>query len=268
LAPLSFYSVRWFEFAVTFHPEPFSTSQGWTLPKGAEEVSFQNADRLLLHGWFVSSPTQPAAATVIFFHGNGGNIASVGWLGERLAARGFDVLLFDYRGYGKSQGEMRDERDLYTDADAAYKYIVTERHVPSERVVLYGHSLGSAAVADVGARTKCAAVILESGLSSASAMAGTMLPWLPRWLHSIGRNRFDSARKLASVRCPTLIIHGEPDNVVPTENGRALFAAANEPKRLIITPGAGHVVFSFGGDEYFDQIAKFLVEALSLRSVG
>ena len=165
LAPLSLYSIRWYEFAVTFHPEPFSASQGWKVPEGAEEVSFRNADQLLLHGWFVSSPSQPSTATVIFFHGNGGNISNVGWVGKSLAARGFDVLLFDYRGYGKSQGEMRDERDLYTDADAAYEYVVTERHVSAERVVLYGHSLGSAAVADLAVRSKCAAVILESGLS-------------------------------------------------------------------------------------------------------
>jgi alpha-beta hydrolase superfamily lysophospholipase len=126
LAPLSIYSFRWFEFAVTFHPEPFSASQGWRRPAGAEEVSFRNDDQQLLHGWFVSSPSQPAAATVIFFHGNGGNIGNVAGLGESLAARGFDVLLFDYRGYGKSEGRIRDERDLYSDADAAYIQIYRE----------------------------------------------------------------------------------------------------------------------------------------------
>jgi fermentation-respiration switch protein FrsA (DUF1100 family) len=142
-----------------------------------------------------------------------------------------------------------------------YKYIVNERLVSADRVVLYGHSLGSAAVADLASRTKCAAVILESGLSSASAMASTMLPWLPTWLHSLGRNRFESAKKLANVRCPTLVVHGDPDGVVPTEQGRALFEAANEPKRLIIAPGAGHVVFSFEGEKYFDEIARFLLES-------
>jgi fermentation-respiration switch protein FrsA (DUF1100 family) len=201
-------------------------------------------------------------ATVIFFHGNAGNISNVGWVGESLAAHGFDVLLFDYRGYGRSEGAITDERDMYADADAAYKYVVDQRGIASERVILYGHSLGTTAVVDLASRERCSAIILESGLSSASDMASTMLPWVPGWLHALGKNRFESARKLARVYCPVLVTHGEPDNVVPTQQGRALFSAAREPKKLMIFPGADHGVSSYGGDKYFGEVAKFILDSL------
>jgi pimeloyl-ACP methyl ester carboxylesterase len=236
------YAVRWCEFAVIFHPDPYSPGQAWKLPRDGQDVYFLNSDRQRLHGWFISSQSQPPTTTVIYFHGNAGNISNVGWVGESLAARGFDVLLFDYRGYGRSEGEMRDERDLYADADAAYDYVVNQRGVSAEQVVLYGHSLGTAAAVDLASRSRCGAVILESGLSSAKDMASVMLPWLSQVLHAAGKNRFESARKLNRIHCPVLVMHGEPDGVVPTEQGRALFAAANEPKRLVIAPGAGHVV--------------------------
>ena len=263
----SFFSaIRWYEFAVTFHPDPYTPGQEWKLPKGGEEVSFLNADRLRLHGWFISSQPQPSRATVIFFHGNGGNISNVGWLGEYLAGRGFDVLLFDYRGYGKSEGRIKGERDLYSDADAAYDYVVSKRGVSPERLVLYGHSLGTTAVVDLASRRPCSAIIVESGLSSADEMASSMLPWLPRWMHGLGENRFESAKKLISVHSPVLIMHGDPDSVVPTEQGIALFAAANEPKRLIIAEGAGHIVSGFDGFKYIDAVAEFIQESLRVAN--
>jgi fermentation-respiration switch protein FrsA (DUF1100 family) len=204
----------------------------------------------------------PATATIVYFHGNGGNISNIGWIGERFARHGFDVLLFDYRGYGQSQGEPLDESGLYADGDAAYAYVLTEKHVSPERVVLHGQSLGTTVAVDVASRQKCAALILESGLSSASSMAKTALPWLPRWLHFLGRNRFESAGKLANVRVPVLVSHGDPDPVIPTEEGRMLFAAANEPKKLLIFPGAGHNVFGSTGDQYLEQVERFIRDSV------
>jgi fermentation-respiration switch protein FrsA (DUF1100 family) len=249
------------ELAATFSPTQYSSDAEWNLPTGAEEVFFQNAEGIKLHGWFVRPKTKPLA-TVLFFHGKGGNISDLGWLGESLAARGFDVLLFDYRGYGKSEGSIATEQDLYSDATAAYDYLVSQRGASPEKLVLYGHSLGTAAVADLASRNKCGAIILESGLSSASAMASSIVPWLPRWLHGLARNRFDSAKKLATVHCPSLIVHGDPDNIVPTEQGRTLYDAANEPKQLKVIPGAGHVVFRFGGTTYLDELAAFIQRSI------
>jgi pimeloyl-ACP methyl ester carboxylesterase len=260
---VSFFGFRWVEKAITFHPVRYVPGEAWVVPDGAHDVWITTADRVRLHGWFFETRVQPKLATVIFFHGNGGNITNVGWVGERLSARGFQVLLFDYRGYGRSDGTIGDERGLYLDADAAYDFVT--RNERPENVILYGQSLGTTVAADVGSRRQCGAMILESGLASASDMAASVLPWFPRSLHFLLRNRFESAGKLRQVKSPVLITHGDPDPVIPTEQGRLLFAAANEPKKLIIFPGAGHNVFGSLGDIYLTQISEFIQDSMSVQ---
>lgn len=257
--PAGYFMLRRFERAVTFHPERKPLGGVWRVPEGGEDVWFKTADGTRLHGWFVRASKQPAAATVIYFHGNGGNISYLGWVGESLAARGNDVLLFDYRGYGRSEGEVTDERGLYADADAAYDYVVKERGVRPDSLTLYGQSLGTTAVADLAARRECRAIILESGLSSAEDMAALILPWFPRSLFRFTRNKLDSARKLAHVRCPVLVAHGDRDEVIPLSQGRVLYAAAPEPKRLIVVQGAGHNdLYGIGGEKYLDAVVAFI----------
>ncbi|HWS55414.1 MAG TPA: alpha/beta fold hydrolase [Pyrinomonadaceae bacterium] len=257
--PVGYFALRRFEASVTFHPERAPWGGGWRVPRGGEDVWFETADGSRLHGWFVSSPTRPPAATVVYFHGNGGNISYVDWVGEQLAARGFDVLLFDYRGYGRSEGALSDERGVYEDADAAYDFVVRERGARPESVVLYGQSLGTTAAADVAARRPCGALVLESGLSSAAEMARTILPWLPRFAARATRNKFDTLGKLPRVGCPVLVAHGDRDAVIPVEQGRALHAAAPEPKRLLVVPGAGHNDLTIvGGAKYMDAVADFI----------
>jgi len=258
--PLGIVLLRRFERALTFYPVRYDAGEAWRLPDNSEDVWLKAADGTRLHGWFVRAPVQPAAATIIYFHGNGGNLSGVGWIAGHLTARSFDVMLFDYRGYGRSESAVIDERGIFADADAAYDYVVRERGVPPWRLVLYGQSLGTTAVADVASRKPCGAVILESGLSSASDMAGVVLPWLPRAFHRLARNRFESARKLAGVKCPILVAHGDMDEVIPIEQGRALYAAAPEPhKRSIIVSGAGHNnLVAIGGEKYLDAVATFI----------
>ena len=256
------FGLRWLEFLITFHPVRVPSNQTLPVPAGAEEVWFTAADGTRLHGWLFRGESSPETATIIYFHGNGGNITNIDWVGQRLARRGFDVLLFDYRGYGRSEGEAGSESGLYADGDAALAFVVKERGARPERVVLYGQSLGTTVVVDVASRQNVGAVILESGLSSASSVARTALPWLPAWLHFLATNRFESAQKLAQVKAPVLITHGDPDPVIPTEEARTLFAGANEPKELLILPGAGHNVFGSQGDEYLNQIERFIRDAL------
>src|SRR5688572_15277922 len=257
-----FLALRWFEHVVSFQPVRYDAQQGWKQPAEAADVWLTTSDGLKLHGWFFATKKAPAVATIIFFHGNGGNISNVGWVGQLLSSRGFNVLLIDYRGYGRSEGEVAGEQGLYADADAGYLYVTQTRGVAPESVVLYGQSLGTAVAADLASRRQCAALILESGFSSASDLAANVLPLLPRRLHFLTRNRFESAGKLAGVTCPVLITHGDPDDTIPTEHGRRLFAAANEPKKLLIFPGAGHNVFGSQGNEYLDVIADFVIQAV------
>lgn len=252
--------LRWFEQVVTFHPIRYQEGEA-RRPDGATDVWLRTTDGVRLHGWFFQNNEQAPRASVIFFHGNGGNITNVGWVGERLATRDLDVLLLDYRGYGRSDGTAESEQAIYRDADAAYDFLLS-RGVRPESIVLYGQSLGSTAAVDVASRRRCGALIIESGLSSASAMASATLPWLPRQLHFLTRNRFESARKLKSVKCPVLITHGDPDDTIPTEQARALYAAANEPRRLIIFAGAGHNVFGTEGEKYLKVLSEFVKDAV------
>lgn len=256
------YGLRSLEWHMTFHPVPMD-HRPQPPPAGASDVWFTTADGIRLHGWFFESRTTPAPATIIFFHGNTGNISDVGWLGEQFHERGFDVLLFDYRGYGASEGDAENETGLYADGDAAVAFVVDKKDVPPDQIVLYGQSLGTTVVADVASRRDVGAVIIESGLSSASSVAIHAMPWLPRQLHFLGKNRFESALKLARVKAPVLISHGDPDPVLPTSEARLLFAAANEPKQLLIFPGAGHNVFSAVGEPYLDQILLFIRESMA-----
>ncbi|HJT65021.1 MAG TPA: alpha/beta hydrolase [Pyrinomonadaceae bacterium] len=252
---------------MTFRPSRLDATHPPQPPSGAENVWFTSAEGPRLHGWYFKAQSQPEAATIIYFHGNGGNVTNLDWWGQRLAGRGLNVLIFDYRGYGLSGGVAADEADLYADGEAALSYVVNEKHAKPGQIVLYGQSLGTPVASEMATRCACGALILESGFSSASSLATRRLPLLPRWLHFLARNRFESARKLKNLHLPVLITHGDPDLTIPTDEGRALFAAANEPKKLLIFPGAGHSVFSSAGPAYLDQLEQFIRGAVVSRDL-
>lgn len=254
------YGLRLLEWHMTFHPVRMD-HRSQRPPAEASDVWFNTADGLRLHGWFFENQTDPDGPTIVFFHGNGGNISNVGWLGQHFHERGFNVLLFDYRGYGASEGYAEDETSLYADGNAAIGFVLNEKGVNPQRLVLYGQSLGTTVVADIASKGEVGAVIIESGLSSASSIAGHALPWLPGAFHFLAKNRFESAQKLSRARSPVLITHGDPDPVLPTSEAHLLFAAAHEPKKLLIVPGAGHNVLGSAGDAYLDEVTKFIREA-------
>ncbi len=261
--PAGFFMLRRFEASATFHPERAAIGGLWRAPGGAEEVWFKTADGLKLYGWLFHSQGRPASASVIYFHGNGGNLSYCDWVGAELAARGFDVLIFDYRGYGRSEGEPTGERELYADADAAYDFMTKERGAHAARVVLYGQSLGAAAAIDLASRRECGALVIESGLSSAADMAGAIMPWLPRFVRGLTKNKLDSVSKISRVGCPVLVVHGERDELIPAEQGRRLFDAARGPKRFQLIERAGHNDLpNVGGGKYIDSLADFARGAL------
>ena len=259
------FGLRWLESLMTFHPERMTAQEMKSPPDGAEIVWFNTADGIRLNGWYFESQLRPATATILFCHGNGGNITNVGWMGQRFAKHGFNVLLFDYRGYGASERVAASESGLYADGDAALAFVTNQKGIRPDQIILYGQSLGTSVAADVASRGNFGAVVLESGFSSASSVAASALPWLPRWLHFLGKNRFESARKLANVRSPLLIAHGDPDRTIPTAEAHLLFAAGNEPKKLLIVPGAGHVVFGSAGEPYLNQVEQFMRDAIKAR---
>jgi hypothetical protein len=261
VAAALFFTLRQLEFMVTYHPTPYVPGPDWTLPANGEDVWVKVANRGRVHGWFLRSLQQPAIATVLYCHGNGGNLSNVAWVAEILSKRGFDTLVFDYRGYGRSEGKLTDEWGLYADADAVYDHLVRERGAPPEKLVLYGQSLGTTVAIDVAARRPCAALIVESGLSSGSDMGVVAFPWLPRRLHFLAKNRFESSRKIASAKCPVLVSHGTNDPIIPVDQGRRLYESARDPKRLVIVEGGDHFLFGSGGEKFVSGMVDFIRQA-------
>ena len=253
-----FFVLRRLEFMATYHPEPYAPGPNWALPVNGEEVWVKVTDGERVHGWFLRAKEQPAIATVLHCHGNGGNLSSVVWVAQELTKRGFDTVIFDYRGYGRSEGRLTDEWGLYADAEAFYNHLVRDRGVKAEKIALYGQSLGTTAAIDLASRRPCAALIVESGLSSASDMGSVSFPWLPRQLHFLAKNRFESARKIAGAKCPALITHGTNDVVIPVEQGRKLYESARDPKRLVIVEGGDHFLFGSAGEKYVSGMVDFI----------
>jgi fermentation-respiration switch protein FrsA (DUF1100 family) len=265
VAAVAVFALRRFEKAITFHPDRLVDSDEAEAADGAEPVWFTTRSGEKISGLYIPSRDRPSKGAVIYFHGNTGSLSNVVWIGEALADRGLDVLLFDYRGYGASDGEAGDEDELYEDGDAAYNYMITTRRLSPGKLALYGQSLGTAVAIDVASRRVAGALVVESGLSSAKEMARHAAPWLPGWLHWLGRYRFESARKLRSVHCPVLITHGANDNTIPAAQGRALYSAANEPKRIEIIAGVDHNVAGSAGMDYIDLVAGFISQAMPPR---
>ncbi len=221
-----------------------------------EDLNFRAADGTRLHGWLVPGGGEIA---LLWFHGNAGNIGDrVELLGELHRELGLAIFILGYRGYGESKGKP-SEAGLYLDAEAALGALTERLGVPAEQVALLGQSLGTAVAVELANRHRPAGVILESPFTSVRDMARRHYPWLPVW--SLLRTRFDSLSKIANVRAPVLIIHGEDDMIVPVEMGERVFAAAREPKRLLTIPGAGHNdAHVIGRSEYFAAIRAFVAE--------
>lgn len=182
-------------------------------------------------------PAAPGFPTIVLFHGNGGSLAYRAPLLAALTREGFGMVALEYRGYGPSGGSP-SEQGLYRDARAALAFAATALGVPAGRVVLYGESLGTGVAVQMATECACAALVLQSPYTSIPDVARFHVPVLPvHWLMS---ERYDSRAKIASLRMPLMVLHGEADTVVPAALGRELFAAAPGPKEAEWVEGRGH----------------------------
>jgi pimeloyl-ACP methyl ester carboxylesterase len=200
-----------------------------------ETLRIETADGPVLSGWFV--PARPERAVLLFFHGNAGNISHRMESLQLFHRLGLSVLIFDYRGFGDSEGAP-SEGGSYRDAEAAWNHLVAERGVAPGHVVLFGRSLGAAIAARMAREHRAAAVIVESGFTSVPELAAELWPYLPvRWLT---RFEYPTREDLARSQAPVLVIHGRDDELVPIAHGRALFEAAPQPKAFLLLEGGGH----------------------------
>jgi len=248
---LGLLAMMYFEESLIFFPIN-EADDDWQ-PRGMaiENVQFQAADGTRLHGWYV--PHEHPRAAVLFCHGNAGNVTHRADILRELHDRtGVSVLIFDYRGFGKSEGKP-NERGVLADARAARTWLAQREKIPENRVVLMGESIGGAVAVDL-AVDGTRALILENTFSSLPDVAAYHYPWLPaRWLM---RTRLDSVSKIASYHGPLMQSHAERDRIVPIRLGQRLFDAANEPKRFTVIPSRDHN--DSHSEAYYDSLAAFL----------
>jgi len=218
-----------------------------------EEVFLQTADGVRLHGWYL--PHAESKRALLFFHGNAGNISHRRASLEIFHRLGLNVLIFDYRGYGRSEG-VPDEQGLYEDARAAWRYLIDERGFEPRQIILFGRSLGGAVAAWLAAQVHPGALILESSFSSVRDMANALFPVLSRLV--VLRYRFDTVAYVRRVTCPVLVLHSPEDEIIPFHLGEKVFRAANAPKRFVRMRGDHNSGFLMSQPEYERAIAAFL----------
>lgn len=198
-----------------------------------EEIHFKSLDGTGLHGWFIPHPKD--IATVLYFHGNGGNIAYRLDTIEFFHELGVSLFLFDYRGYGKSEGRP-SEIGLRQDALAAYRYLTEARKISPSRIILFGESLGGAVASDLAAQAGAAGLFTEGAPASVYEMARAIYPFLPLKLIPL-REKFDTVEKMKRLGLPKLIAHSADDDIVPFSQGEMVFNAAAEPKEFLRLKG-------------------------------
>lgn len=223
-----------------------------------DDVSFDTTDGFLLHGWYVNA--RNPRGTVLFLHGNAGNIShrldSIAIFHELE----FDTFIIDYRGYGQSEGKPGEE-GTYRDAEAAWQYLVTERGQDPARIVVFGRSLGGAVAARLATKHEPAALIIESSFTSAVEMAARLYPFMP--VRLITRLRYPVIDFVARTTCPILIVHSRDDEIIPFAMGKALYEAAPAPKAFLELAGDHNNGFLLVRDRYRREMEQFISEHLA-----
>ncbi|MEK6565689.1 MAG: alpha/beta hydrolase, partial [Bacteroidota bacterium] len=230
--------------------------------RGLKDSMIVAEDGVRIHTWF--APADSAVATLVMSHGNAGNISHRIEIIRRLQNTGFHVLMFDYRGYGKSEGSPSEE-GIYRDGRAAFDHAAMIPGVDPKKIFLWGTSLGGAVAVDVATQRPAAGLILESSFSSARDVARVAYPFLP--IHLVLRTQLDSFEKIQRIRTPLLMMHGDRDSIIPIELGKKLFDVANEPKEFFVIAGADHNdTFIVGGRAYLEKPRDFVVKSTARKT--
>ncbi len=218
-----------------------------------ESVNINTADNVTLHGWFV--PAADAIGTVLFFHGNAGNIAHRRAYLPMFQQLKLNVLIFDYRGYGQSSGSPT-EASTYADALAAWTYLTDTRGIPPSEIILYGESLGGAIAAWLATQKRAALLILASTFTSIPDLARTIYPFLPvRW---IARFQYNTLEYLSSIDSPVFIAHSPDDEIVPFSHGERLFNAAHAPKQFLVMTDGHNEGLIFMREDWIQKLESFV----------
>jgi len=239
--------------AMIFFPDRLlnATPASWGL--AYEDVFLSAEDGVELHGWYI--PRQGSNRALLFMHGNAGNISHRGESIAIFHRLGLNVLIFDYRGYGQSQGEP-SEHGLYQDAAAAWHYLIETRGFDSQDIILFGRSLGGAVAAKLASEVQAGGVILESTFSSARDVAASLFPILSRLI--VLRYGFDTAAYLNGVVCPVLVLHSPEDDIIPFYLGEKVYQAAGEEKLFVKIQGDHNGGFLQSQPRYEQELGRFI----------
>lgn len=220
-------------------------------------VTFAADDGVRLQGAFC--PAEGARGTILWCHGNSGNLSYGFKVADEFRKLGLSTLLFDYRGYGRSEGTP-DGKGVMLDAEAAYRYVTRDLNVPPAKLILLGESLGGAPAIRLASRHECAALIVQSTFTSIRDMAGVVVPCFP-WIRFLVRTDFPNLDTIPAVRAPKLLIHSRSDEVVPFWMAEKLFAASPEPKELWTIEHAAHAQ-TFAQPGYWERIRALVDRVL------
>jgi hypothetical protein len=236
-----------------FHPHKAIHQTPRDLGLNFEDVYFTARDGVRLNGWFIPYPT--AQTTLLWFHGNAGNIShraqNIKLLHDKVK---INIFIFDYRGYGRSEGEI-SEQGTYIDGAAAIDFLRRQYNVQPKQLVLFGRSLGAAVAAEMATRVESLALILESPFVSVPEMARAVFALIP--LGPFLSTQYNNLEKVRRIKSPLLVLHGDRDEVVPYSQGQKVFAAAPYPKKFYTITGAGHNdTYIVGGDTYFAALSE------------
>lgn len=239
-----------------YFPDPERISPASFNLLGVKERIIDAPDGTRLISWY--APARPGRPTILYFHGNAGNLASRSERIRRYLTRGYGVLMLSYRGYGGSTGSP-SERANVADAKLAYDQLISDGVDPAD-IIVYGESLGSGVAVQVAAANEVGGLVLDAPYTTIVDVAAQAYPYLP--VRPFMFDRYESVRYLPDVKAPLLVLHGEADRVIPVEMGKAIYAAANAPKEIATFPRAGHSDHHLYGsyDEMFRWIEALVTE--------
>ncbi|OGT78248.1 MAG: lysophospholipase [Gammaproteobacteria bacterium RIFCSPLOWO2_02_FULL_56_15] len=242
-----------FQSHLIYYPEKELVFEPGDIGLDFEEVWLETGDELTIHGWYVPHPAP--RATVLFLHGNAGNISHRLDTLRLLYDLGLAALIIDYRGYGNSEGRPT-EQGTYLDADAAWTYLTETRGVQAGEIIVMGRSLGAAIAISLAEQNSPGLLVVESAFTSIADLAEKLYPILPvRWIIRI---HYPSIDRISNVRCPVLIVHSPEDEIIPFEFGEALFDRARPPKQFLRIRGDHNDGFMLSGDSYRQGLDEFI----------
>lgn len=223
-----------------------------------QAIAFPSEDGVKLTGWILFSDRDSSTSPwILFCHGNASDISYMDYIAryKLFTSLGLNVMTFDYRGFGESEGEPSEE-GLYKDVMASYKYLTLTKKIPSDKIILYGHSLGTHVAIDLATRVPAAALVVEGSYRSVPELAHQFYPYIP--VRLVMRNRFMSVEKIGLISIPKLFIHSSEDEIIPISEGKALYEKALQPKSFLTIRGRHDPAPMESRDIYCNGLFSFL----------